>query len=176
MRKLFTFIIIGTPVFFIGYTVYNNIKTTIDTATALKLSISKVKWMGFQGDILHLLKVTFSVEITFKIENPTSSPITMDYINLELSILGKKFAVVNFTTPITIKAHSTLLQPLKVTSTPGGELVASVSSMFSSGKIPTAIHIKGTASANTWKAAIDSDYSVVDALSGSYIVKLLQWK
>ena len=166
MKKLFTVLFIGIPVFFIGYTLYDNVKDTIDTAKALKFSVNKVTWKGVTGSLTDILNAYFTLEIKFKIVNPTASPLVLDYIKMDLSILGKLFAKVNINFPITINANSTLIQPIMVKSATGQDFIALIQQVVIQGKIPTSIHMKGIASANTWKAPIDDDFSISDALSG----------
>ena len=166
MKKLFTALFIGIPVFFIGYTLYDNVKDTIDTAKALKFSVSKVTWKGVTGSLTDILNAYFTLEIKFKIVNPTASPLILDYIKMDLSIVGKLFAKVNINFPITINAKSTLIQPIMVKSATGEDFIALIHQVEIQGKIPTSIHMKGEASANTWKAPIDNDFSISDALSG----------
>jgi len=166
MKKLFTVLFIGIPVFFIGYTLYDNVKDTIDTAKALKFSVSKVTWKGVTGSLTDILNAYFSIEVKFKIVNPTASPLVLDYIKMDLSIVGKLFAKVNINFPITINAKSTLIQPIMVKSATGEDFIALIHQVVIQGKIPTSLHMKGEASANTWKAPIDNDFSISDALSG----------
>ena len=166
MKKLFTVLFIGVPVFFIGYTLYDNVKDTIDTAKALKFSVNKVTWKGVTGSLTDILNAYFTLEIKFKIVNPTASPLVLDYIKMDLSIVGKLFAKVNINFPITINANSTLIQPIMVKSATGEDFIALIQQVVIQGKIPTSIHMKGIASANTWKAPIDDDFSISDALSG----------
>ena len=139
----------------------SNAINTINTVNALKFGCDHVKWIGLYGSILQPSKAGFNVDVYCKLENPTKSDITIDFIKLTLSISGNNFAIINYTDPLIIKAGQILIKPIQIKSATTSQLEQLVLNIFSSGKIPSTIHIVGTASANTWKASIDSDYNVI---------------
>ena len=139
----------------------SNAMDTVNTANAIKVTVDKVKWIGLYGSLLTLLKSGFTIDVYFKLDNPTNSDLKIDFIKLNCYIQGNLFAIINYTDPITIKGKEIVIKPIRIQSSTTTNMIDLVTALFASKQLPKSIHIKGTVSANTWKAAIDDDYNVI---------------